>query len=101
MVVRFAAITADAIAGSPIAGCDVSLDANDRLKTRLFRFFLELPRRVKVTVIGYGEGRLFELESSTDEIVDPVCAVEKGVFRVTMEMNEGHMIRICDADSSR
>jgi len=35
---------------------------------------------VKVTVIGYGEGRLFVLEGSADEIVDPVGAVEKGVF---------------------
>jgi hypothetical protein len=35
---------------------------------------------VKVTVIGYGEGWLLELEGSTDEVVDPVGAVEEGVF---------------------
>jgi len=56
---------------------------------------------VKVTVIGYGEGWLLELESSADEIFDSVGAVEKGVFRVTVEVDEGHMIRICDAVSWR
>ena len=101
MEVGFAAVAADAIAGSPVTGGDISLHADDRLDTRLFGLFLELPRRVKVTVIGYGEGWLLELESSADEIFDSVGAVEKGVFRVTVEVDEGHMIRICDAVSWR
>ena len=101
MIVRFAPITADAVAGAPIAWRDISFDADDRLEARLLGFFLELPRPVQVTVIGYGEGWLFEFERSTDEIVDPVCAVEEGVFGMAVEMDERHMIRICDADSWR
>jgi hypothetical protein len=56
---------------------------------------------MKVTVIGDGEGGLFELERPIDEVIDSVRAVEKGVFGVAVEVNEGHMIRICDADSWR
>jgi hypothetical protein len=52
-------------------------------------------------VIGYGEGRLLEFERLRDQIIDPVCTVEKGVFGMAMEVDEGHMIRICDAVSSR
>ena len=40
-------------------------------------FFLELPRAVKVTVIRYREGRLLELQRSTDEIIDSVGAVQE------------------------
>ena len=80
MEIGLAPVAADAIAGSSVTGRDISLHADDRLDARLFGLFLELPRRVKVTVIGYGEGWLFEFESSADEIFDPVSAVEKGVF---------------------
>ena len=44
---------------------------------------------------------MLEFQRSVDEIIDAVCTVEKRVFRVAMEVDEGHMIRICDAVSSR
>ena len=80
MKVGFAAIPADAVARASIARRDIGFHAYDRLDPRLFCLFLELPRRVKVTVIRYREGRLLEFESSTDEVFDPVGAVEEGVF---------------------
>ena len=101
MVVRFATLASDPVAGAPIAWCDIGFHADDRLEPRFFGLFLELPRPVKVTVIGYGEGGLLELQRSIDEIINAVCTVEKRVFRVAMEVDEGHMIRICDAVSSR
>ena len=101
MEVGFTPVAADAIAGASIARSDIGFHADDRLDTRFFGFFLELPRPVKVTVIGYRESGLFELQRSVDEIVDAVGAVEKRVFGVAMEVDEGHMIRICDAVSSR
>ena len=101
MVVGFAPIPADAVAGASITGRDIGFHADDRLDPRFFRSFLELPRPMQVTVIGYGEGGLFELQRSIDEIINAVGAVEKRVFRVAMEVDEGHMIRICDAVSWR
>ena len=101
MVIGFPPVSADAVAGASIAGGDIGFHADDRLEPRFFRFFLELPGTVKVTVIGYGEGRLLELQRLRDQIIDPVCIVEKGVFRMAVEVDEGHMIRICDAVSSR
>ncbi len=77
MVVGFPPIAADAIASASIARRDIGFHADDRLEPRFLRFFLELPSAVKVTVIGYREGWLFELQRSRDEIIDAVCAVEK------------------------
>ena len=101
MVIGFSPVSAHAVAGSSIAGRDIGFHADDRLEPRFVGFFLELPSAVKVTVIGYRECRLFELQRSRDEIIDAVCAVEKGVFGMAVEVDEGHMIRICDAVSSR
>ena len=101
MEVGLTPVTTDAVASSSIARSDVGFHADDRLQARLLRLFLELPSAVKVTVIGYGKGRLLELQRLCDEIVDPVCAVEKGVFGMAVEVDEGHMIRICDAVSLR
>jgi hypothetical protein len=78
--VRLASVAADAIAGASIARRDVGFHPDDRLETCLLGFFLELPSPVKVTVVGDGEGRLLEFESSADEVVDSVGAVEEGVF---------------------
>jgi hypothetical protein len=77
VVVWFAAVSADSIAGTSIAWRDISFHADDRLEARFFGFFLELPRAVKVTVIRYREGRLLELQRSTDEIIDSVGAVQE------------------------
>jgi hypothetical protein len=52
-------------------------------------------------VIGYGEGGLLEFQRFIDEVINAVCAVQERVFRVAMKVDEGHMIRICDAVSSR
>lgn len=77
MIVGLAAIAANPVAGAPVARGNIGLHPDDRLETRFFGFFLELPRTVKVTVIGYGEGRLLELQRSTDEIIDSVGAVQE------------------------
>jgi hypothetical protein len=44
-----------------------------------------------VAVIGDGKGGLLELERPLDQVIDPICAVEEGVFGVTVKMNEGHI----------
>ena len=90
MVVRLA--IALALAVPPVAGGDIRLHPDDRVYARLMRFFLELPRGVEIPVIRDCERRLLELERPTDEVVDPVRAVEEGVFGMTMEMNEGHTL---------
>jgi hypothetical protein len=48
---------------------------------------------MEVTVIGDGEGGLLKFERLTDEILDSVGAVEEGVFRVAVKVNEGHVVR--------
>ena len=101
MEVRFTPVAADAVAGSSVARGDIGFHADDRLEARLLRLFLELPSPMKVPVIGYGEGWLLEFQRLRDQVTDPVCTVEKGVFGMAMEVDEGHMIRICDAVSSR
>ena len=93
MVVGFSPIAADAVASASIAWRDIGFHADDRLEPRFLRFFLKVPRAVKVTVIGYRERWLFELQRSRDEIIDAVCAVEKGVFGVAVQVNEGHVVR--------
>ena len=45
-------------------------------------------------MIRNGQGRLLELERTSDEVVDAVCPVEKGIFGVAMQMYEGHTVRI-------
>jgi hypothetical protein len=77
VIVRFAALSPYAIACTSISGRYVRFHADDRLQARLFRFFLELPRTVKIAVVGYRERGLLELESSGDQVIDAVSAVEK------------------------
>ena len=101
MIVGFAPVPSYAVAGTSIARCDIGFHADNRLQSRFLGPFLELPRAVQVTVISDRQGRLLELQRSIDEIIDAVCTVEKRVFRVAMEVDEGHMIRICDAVSWR
>ena len=101
MVIGFSPVSANAVAGSSIAWRDIGFHADNRLEPSFLGLFLELPRPVKITVIGYGEGGLLEFQRFIDEIINAVCTVEKRVFRVAMEVDEGHMIRICDAVSSR
>ena len=75
MEVGFTPVAADAIAGASIARSDIGFHADDRLEPRFFGLFLELPRTVKVTVIGYGEGGLLEFQRFIDEIINAVCTV--------------------------
>ena len=51
-------------------------------------FFLEFPGAVHVAMIGDRESGLLELERPLDQVIDPICAVEKGKFGVTVKMNE-------------
>ena len=37
-----------------------------------------------------GEGRLLKFQRSLDQVIDSIGAVEKRVFGVAVEMNEGH-----------
>ena len=48
-------------------------------------------------MIGDGERRLFEFLGAPYQVIDAICAIQKGVFRVAMEMNEGHLLTICEA----
>ncbi|MGI8401567.1 MAG: hypothetical protein ACR2NS_08195 [Gemmatimonadaceae bacterium] len=44
-------------------------------------------------MIGDGEGGLLKFKRLTDEIWNPVGAVEEGVFGVAVKVNEGHLVR--------
>ena len=93
MEVGLTAVAADAIASASIAGRDIRLHPDYGFDPCFLGFFLELPRRMEVTVVGNGEGGLFELERPFDQVIDSIGAVEKGVFRVTVKVNEGHVVR--------
>src|ERR1019366_126296 len=80
-------------------GRDIRLDAEDRLDARLERGRLKLVRPEHVPVVGdrHGihPGRLHLL----DQVLEPVRAVEKGVLRVQVKVDEvsGHPARDCSA----
>jgi len=80
-----------ALPAAAVAQRDVSLHAEDRLDTGFSSFFLEFPGGVYVPVIRDSEGWLLEFERPRDQVVNAICAVEKGVFRVAVKMNEGHL----------
>src|ERR1051326_4126627 len=63
-----------------VTGGDVRLHSDDRLELFLPRMLLKLPGSVQITVVGNRQGGLLELFSPPDQIVDPVRAVEEGVF---------------------
>ena len=75
---------------SPIAGGDVCLHSDDRLELRFAGLLLKLPGGVQITVIGNRQGGLLELLGPPDQVFDPVCAVEEGVFGMAVEVYEGH-----------
>jgi hypothetical protein len=41
---------------------------------------------------------LLELERSGDQIVDAIRAIEEGILRVAVEMDEGHLRKNSDRD---
>ena len=47
-------------------------------------------------MVGDRQCGLLEFQGPGYEIIDPVGAVEERVFGVTMQMNEGHPVRIGD-----
>ena len=67
-------------AGTPIRGRNVGLHPDDRLELFLPRLFLEIPGCVQITMIGNRQGGLLELLGSSDQVFDPVRAVEERVF---------------------
>src|SRR5215510_13793582 len=90
MVVRLGRGAAPTLRPS-VTGGDVRLHADDRFDLRLFGLLLELPGGVEISVVGDRQGRLLELLGAADQVVDPVCAVKKRVFRVAMEVHEGNL----------
>jgi hypothetical protein len=76
---------------APVTGRDIRLHPYQGTDACLVCFFLELPRPVHVAMIGDCEGRHFELERPFDQVIDSICAVEEGIFGVTVEMDEGHI----------
>ncbi len=75
-----------------VPGRDICLHADDRLEAGFLRLLLELPRRVQITMVGNGDGRLLELLGARDQVIDAVGAIEEGVLGVTMQVNEGHQV---------
>ncbi len=76
---------------SPITRRNVCLHADDRFDSSLLRPLLEVPGRVQIPVVGNSQRRLLELLRASDEVADPVRAVEERILRVAMEMDEGHL----------
>ena len=95
MVVRLA--SGFSLPGAATAGSNVGLHAYDGLDPRRAGFFLEFPGSVHVSMICNGKRRLFEFLGSPDQVIDAICAIQQGVFRMAMEMNEGHLRTICEA----
>src|SRR6185437_9985139 len=78
----------------PVTRRYVCLHAEYGLDARLLGALLEFPGGMHVPVVGYGQRRLLEFERPGDQVLDAVRAIEQGIFRVTVEMNEGHPLRI-------
>lgn len=45
-------------------------------------------------MVRYGERWLLEFKRASNKVLDAIGAVEKGVFRVAVKMDEGHTVRI-------
>lgn len=67
---------------------DVDFAADDRLDAVRVGFFIKVCRREKIAVVGDGYCRHFSTCCFLGEFADGACAVEKGVVRVEMQMNE-------------
>ena len=82
--------TALAVEAGP--GGDVGLHAEDRLDARVERRRLELVRAEHVPVVRDGHGVHPVPSRVLDQVLDAVRAVEEGVLRVEMEVDEvgGH-----------
>jgi hypothetical protein len=47
-----------------------------------------------VAMVGDGQSGLLEFESPPDQLIDSIGAVEERILGVTVEMNEGHNLKI-------
>jgi hypothetical protein len=56
---------------------------------------------VEIPVIRDRQRRLLELERPGDQVIDAVRAIEKGVLRVAVQMDEGHLRKNSDRDPVR
>jgi hypothetical protein len=56
---------------------------------------------MKIPVICDRQRRLLELERPGNQIIDAVGAIEEGILRVAVEMNEGHLGKDSDRDPRR
>ena len=52
-------------------------------------------------MIGDRQRGLLELERPRDQVIDAVRAIEKGVLRVAVQMDEGHLRKNSDRDPVR
>ena len=62
------------------------------------------PARIVVDAVGMGAGlfdRLLELQRPCTQVIDTVGAVEEGILRVAVQMDEGHLRTNSDPDPSR
>ena len=76
------------------AGRDVDLAAEDRVDPPFARLVVEYHAREHVAVLGDGEGRRTGLLRMIEQLADAAGAVEQGVLRVQVQMNElGHGCR--------
>ena len=92
MVVRLP--VAFALLYATIAGSDVGFHPDEGTDACLVCFFLEFPRAMHVAMVSDGQSGLLEFESPPDQLIDSIGAVEERIFRVTVEMNEGHNLKI-------
>jgi hypothetical protein len=53
---------------------------------------------VQIPVVRDRQRRLLELERAGDQIVDAVRAIEEGLLRVAVQMDEGHLEKNSDRD---
>ena len=53
---------------------------------------------MEIPVIRDRQRGLLELERPRDQVIDAVRAIEEGVLRVAVEMDEGHLRKNSDRD---
>ena len=68
----------------------IDLTADNRLDAGCFAGFVESHRAVHDAVVRHGEGGHAQLLGAQSDPVDAAGAVEQGVFRMNMEMDETH-----------
>jgi hypothetical protein len=56
---------------------------------------------VQITVVGNRECGLLELLGSPDQVIDPIRAIEEGIFGMAVEVYEGHREEDSDRRATR